>query len=605
MITITANARRATFKSDDLITSGSVGIPVVFVLSDDFDGLSSIAVFEGSGTSVDVALMTDACVVPPEVVATAGGYLRIGVYARNGEGTIVIPTVWVSTQVILPGAEPSGVDPSQPTPDWTAQVQAAAAEALSIAQNVADLSVASDTLAPGSSATVAKSVDPDTGAITLSFGIPRGDRGEQGPQGERGVQGEVGPAGPRGHRGIQGLRGERGPQGIQGIQGPQGERGETGPAGPQGERGETGEQGPQGVQGETGPKGDTGATGPAGPQGSKGDPGDVQSVAGKTGAVTLDAGDVSYNDQQTYTDGTVGAGLADLKSHFDNLVMDSTATGIDLDIADSNGNVIGRFAGGNFQTKNFNSANVQSTVPTDNNADFGIADVNGNLLVEFVDGQIKTKNFRSEYIRQLMGKKWTCLGDSLTEHNLRTTMNYHDYIADETGITVYNLGHSGCGYAKVGGNGQTFADQAANIPNDTDVITIFGSGNDKSSGLDLGTATDTGTTTICGCINATLDVVYANHPTIPLGVITPTPWASSEPSDGVTAMSQYCEKLIEICNLRGIPCLDLYHCSNLHPTDTDFRPLAYSHDDGDGVHPDETGHAIIAPRIRQFLFSLI
>ena len=51
-----------------------------------------------------------------------------------------------------------------------------------------------------------------------------------------------------------------------------------------------------------------------GPQGPKGDPGDVQSVAGKTGAVTLDAGDVSFDDQQLYNDGTVGAGLAELKS---------------------------------------------------------------------------------------------------------------------------------------------------------------------------------------------------------------------------------------------------------------------------------------------------
>lgn len=54
MITITANARRATFKSDDLITSGSVGISVTFILSDDFDSLSSVAVFEGSGVSVEL-----------------------------------------------------------------------------------------------------------------------------------------------------------------------------------------------------------------------------------------------------------------------------------------------------------------------------------------------------------------------------------------------------------------------------------------------------------------------------------------------------------------------------------------------------------------------
>ena len=285
---------------------------------------------------------------------------------------------------------------------------------------------------------------------------------------------------------------------------------------------------------------------------------------------------------------------------------ESDAKNVDFDIADPLGNVLVRFAGGNVKTKNFDSANAfPAPAPIDANVDLAVSDINGNALIIFRNGQFETKHFNSAYIRQLAGKKWTVLGDSLTEHNQRTTINYHDYIADETGIMVYNLAHSGCGYAKQGGNGQTFADQAANIPAGTDVITIFGSGNDKSSSLDLGTATDTGTTTICGCINTTLDVIYANYPTTPLGVITPTPWANSEPSDGETTMSAYCEKLVEICNLRGIPCLDLYHCSNLHPTDVNFRPLAYSKDNGDGVHPDETGHAIIAPRIRQFLFSLI
>ena len=130
MITVSVDGRSASLKSTEPITSGSVGIPVKFELSEDFDGLSSIAVFEGSGTTVDVALMSNTCEAPPEVLAAAGGCLRIGVYARNSEGTIIIPTIWVSTRPIEKGAEPSGVDPSQPTPDWTAQVQAAAAEAM-------------------------------------------------------------------------------------------------------------------------------------------------------------------------------------------------------------------------------------------------------------------------------------------------------------------------------------------------------------------------------------------------------------------------------------------------------------------------------------------
>ena len=204
----------------------------------------------------------------------------------------------------------------------------------------------------------------------------------------------------------------------------------------------------------------------------------------------------------------------------------------------------------------------------------------------------------------MTGKKWTVIGDSLTEHNQRATKNYHDYIAEETGITVVNLGRSGRGYAKVS-DGMNFSGVYVNIPEDTDVITIFGSGNDMSSGLSLGTATDSSNTTICGCINLALDSIYSAFPLVPIGVITPTPWENAEPSDGTTGMSNYCAKIVEICGLRGIPCLDLYHCSNLHPDDDDFKEIAYSKDEGSGVHPDENGHKFIAPRFRQFLFSLI
>lgn len=178
MITVTANARNAVYTSNDLITSGSIGIPVRFELSADFDGLTNIAVFHGSGESIDVALTGSAtCVVPHEVVARPGGFLKIGVYGRNSAGTIVIPTVWAEAKRILQGAEPSGVDPTQPTPDWTAQVQQMATEALEIAQNVEDMSVEAETLPPGSPLNVVKTIDPETGAVTLLFYLAPGRDG--------------------------------------------------------------------------------------------------------------------------------------------------------------------------------------------------------------------------------------------------------------------------------------------------------------------------------------------------------------------------------------------------------------------------------------------
>ena len=41
---------------------------------------------------------------------------------------------------------------------------------------------------------------------------------------------------------------------------------------------------------------------------------------------------------------------------------------------------------------------------------------------------------------------WLCIGDSITEKNYRTTLNYHDYVAEELGFDVINAGLSGTGF---------------------------------------------------------------------------------------------------------------------------------------------------------------
>ena len=56
------------------------------------------------------------------------------------------------------------------------------------------------------------------------------------------------------------------------------------------------------------------------PKGDKGDPGDISEINGKTGSsVTLDAGDLGYDSSETYTSGTVGAGISNALSAINNL----------------------------------------------------------------------------------------------------------------------------------------------------------------------------------------------------------------------------------------------------------------------------------------------
>lgn len=230
-----------------------------------------------------------------------------------------------------------------------------------------------------------------------------------------------------------------------------------------------------------------------------------------------------------------------------------------------------------------------------------IANFSANATIVYISTAYLPSNIGYKWL----GRKWCCIGDSLTEVNSSAAKRYHDYIADHTGITVVNLGVGGTGYMNGGSGSNPFRNRVSSIPIDSDVITIFGSFNDLGETRPLGTESDTGTDTIGGCINTTFDDIFTRIPLANVGVITPTPWGSAYPLDNESSNQyKYVQLLKDICERRGIPCLDLFHCSQLRPWDSDFKAAAYSNDNT-GVHPDENGHKLIAPRFEGFLDTLL
>ena len=209
------------------------------------------------------------------------------------------------------------------------------------------------------------------------------------------------------------------------------------------------------------------------------------------------------------------------------------------------------------------------------------------------------------YGNQWRGLKWVCIGDSITAStNDSATKRYYDFVADKTGITVVNMGVSGSGYAKLSSEEKAFYQRASSCPSDADVVTIFGSFNDLGAGLEIGTVTDSETTTLAGCINATIDALQTVNPLVNLGIVAPCPWDTTQPSTSGQAYN-YVEMIKAICQHRSIPFLDLWRGSNLRPWDSDFRTVAYSHDSGYGTHPDERGHKLMAPHFKAFLETLL
>ena len=225
-----------------------------------------------------------------------------------------------------------------------------------------------------------------------------------------------------------------------------------------------------------------------------------------------------------------------------------------------------------------------------------------NAYVTEINNYPILNNTQSTYTDPLKGKKWVVVGDSLTEKNSRATKNYHDYVAKSTGINVVNMGVSGTGYKRQEENNRAFYQRILNIPKDTDIVTIFGSGNDLSQ--TLGTPTDTGTDTICGCMHKTIQNLFSVIPGVRVGIVLPCPWGPYQPSNKENVMARYCDALKEIAEYYSIPVLDLYHGSNLRPWDDTFRDLYYKRDDGGSVHPDEDGHALLANKFEMFIRSL-
>jgi len=187
------------------VTSGSVGLQVKWEFDEHWRDLVKTAVFKGSGDARDVAIVhifgqdkdVEFCLVPKDVLKEAGGPLEIGVYGRTTNGAIVKPTIWGRINFIRLGVELSEADPSEPEPDWTAQVQQIAAEALEKVNEIEDRANNGEfDGADGFSPTISVFSDDLGHSVFITdkdgdkhFFVPNGERGPVGPQGPQGIRG--------------------------------------------------------------------------------------------------------------------------------------------------------------------------------------------------------------------------------------------------------------------------------------------------------------------------------------------------------------------------------------------------------------------------------
>lgn len=235
-----------------------------------------------------------------------------------------------------------------------------------------------------------------------------------------------------------------------------------------------------------------------------------------------------------------------------------------------------------------------------------------NMYFRDNDAQLRIDHLGASTSSRLKNKRWCVIGDSITERNARTSKNYHDFVAQDVGgMTVYNYGISGTGYF----NRSNVADLVTQT--DIDIITVFLGTNDfgnqtAENKKQLGVFLDTGTATISGCINTLLTGLLTKFSTKKIAVITPTPrltsWGSNAANNAYGYTLEQLSILIkQYCQHYSLPCLDLYHESNLPvwmPASNTYYFTAPADSTPDGLHPNDAGHRVIADKVKSFLESI-
>ncbi|NLP54430.1 SGNH/GDSL hydrolase family protein [Acinetobacter baumannii] len=231
--------------------------------------------------------------------------------------------------------------------------------------------------------------------------------------------------------------------------------------------------------------------------------------------------------------------------------------------------------------------------------------------IEVADVYLREMFKSFEIASILKDLSWVVGGDSITQNNYRSRLNYQDYISLVVGgMQIHNYGKSGTGYF----DRFNIADEITQTPDEIDLVTWFFGTNDWNHGnKPLGSFLDTGTETISGCINTCFTKLINKFPTKTLAVFTPLPrlnnWGSNAANNAMGyTLEQLVNLIIQYAKHYSVPCLDLYHESNLPvwvPAANDFYFWAEGQPAADGLHPNDNGHKVLARKILAFLASIV
>lgn len=230
-----------------------------------------------------------------------------------------------------------------------------------------------------------------------------------------------------------------------------------------------------------------------------------------------------------------------------------------------------------------------------------------------------------DFISRFAGKKMIVAGDSITEKNQTSSKVWHEWLAEWLGLTVYNDGQGGTGFAKNYTNRHSTIYRVENLwsslyPADPDIILVMGNMNDGTAGgggyvetypeivygyaPPVGQFSDSGTTfSEHGIMRRLLTDLTTQYPTAKIGIISSTPrdypttsqWPDNPNTYGYGWYHDYVVAQKEVCADMCIPFLDIYHNNPVLRPYNQTNAQTYYWDGQastptNAVHPNEAGH---------------
>ena len=211
------------------------------------------------------------------------------------------------------------------------------------------------------------------------------------------------------------------------------------------------------------------------------------------------------------------------------------------------------------------------------------------------------------------GKSAVFVGDSITAGS-GTTKIYYSFLEEALGfdsVTAMGVGGSCISAASDYGTGnQPLISRYQNIPS-TDLIVIFMGTNDYGHETPLGSVEDTKDGTFYGALNTIIPALIAKHTSSKIVFVTPlhrygfgtskilgTQFTYDNIPNGIGAtLGDYVDALKTVCANNGVSVIDLHTECTLDPSDAAVRSTYMP----DGLHPNASGHEVIAEIIESHL----